>query len=198
MKFKKSLLLVIFTWLATASNFALAAMVYDYNLAEVKYETTDSILYTTLMSVTGTVELSTALGINHTFSDSVPLKSYSFFDGQQTLDQTSDGISATFKFATDDTGKITDWEVNLNISTPEAAIKERTIETIFVTGSPDNGDIGLIATATPGLFGSTGSTTDFGSTGTPGVWTAAVPLPATVWLFGSGLVGLFGIAKRKK
>jgi len=30
-------------------------------------------------------------------------------------------------------------------------------------------------------------------TGTP-----AVPVPAAVWLFGSGLIGLIGIARRKK
>ena len=27
---------------------------------------------------------------------------------------------------------------------------------------------------------------------------SAVPIPAAVWLFGSGLIGLIGIAKRKK
>ncbi len=26
---------------------------------------------------------------------------------------------------------------------------------------------------------------------------SAVPIPATVWLFGSGLIGLFGVARRK-
>ena len=31
-----------------------------------------------------------------------------------------------------------------------------------------------------------------------GVTTAVVPLPAAVWLFGSGLIGLVGIARRKK
>jgi hypothetical protein len=31
-----------------------------------------------------------------------------------------------------------------------------------------------------------------------GQWTAVVPLPAAVWLFGSGLVGLIGIAHRKR
>jgi hypothetical protein len=31
-----------------------------------------------------------------------------------------------------------------------------------------------------------------------GVWTvSAVPIPAAVWLFGSGLLGLIGIARRK-
>jgi hypothetical protein len=31
-----------------------------------------------------------------------------------------------------------------------------------------------------------------------GQWTAVVPLPAAVWLFGSGLMGLIGIAHRKR
>jgi hypothetical protein len=29
-------------------------------------------------------------------------------------------------------------------------------------------------------------------------WVGAVPVPAAVWLFGSGLIGLVGIARRKK
>ena len=30
------------------------------------------------------------------------------------------------------------------------------------------------------------------------VSTSAVPVPAAVWLFGSGLIGLIGVARRKK
>jgi hypothetical protein len=42
-----------------------------------------------------------------------------------------------------------------------------------------------------------GCTVDFS---TPIIWNgpATVPLPATAWLFGSGLLGLLGIARRKK
>lgn len=35
-----------------------------------------------------------------------------------------------------------------------------------------------------------------GTTGLTGT-VSAVPIPASVWLFGSGLIGLIGIAKRK-
>jgi len=39
-----------------------------------------------------------------------------------------------------------------------------------------------------------------GPSGIPGSWSAvqAVPVPAAVWLFGSGLIGFIGIARRKK
>ena len=37
-----------------------------------------------------------------------------------------------------------------------------------------------------------------GNTGSMWVNIAAVPIPAAVWLFGSGLLGLIGIARRKK
>ena len=39
-----------------------------------------------------------------------------------------------------------------------------------------------------------------GSVGPAGTWTSAsvVPVPAAVWLFGSGLIGLAGVARRKK
>jgi hypothetical protein len=30
------------------------------------------------------------------------------------------------------------------------------------------------------------------------IWTQPIPVPAAVWLFGSGLLGLIGVAKRKK
>lgn len=41
------------------------------------------------------------------------------------------------------------------------------------------------------------STRDSGITGSMLVRSAVVPVPASMWLFGSGLVGLFGVARRK-
>ncbi|MCR4347287.1 MAG: VPLPA-CTERM sorting domain-containing protein [Sulfuricaulis sp.] len=49
----------------------------------------------------------------------------------------------------------------------------------------------------PGSAGFAGWTAQWHQQGT-GVYTAAVPVPAAVWLFGSGLLGLVGIARRKK
>ena len=57
------------------------------------------------------------------------------------------------------------------------------------------------AYASPGIFNvSLTVTDDYGNTATA-LTTAeisAVPVPAAVWLFGSGLIGLVGIARRKK
>jgi hypothetical protein len=53
--------------------------------------------------------------------------------------------------------------------------------------------------ATPGeyfvsFFGEAGASTSYGMYG---IEISQVPLPAAVWLFGSGLLGLIGIARRK-
>jgi hypothetical protein len=54
--------------------------------------------------------------------------------------------------------------------------------------------------ATPGdyfvsFFGEAGASTSYGMYG---IEISQVPLPAAVWLFGSGLLGMIGIARRKK
>lgn len=48
------------------------------------------------------------------------------------------------------------------------------------------------------LTASGGFLTGFTASGTGEVQGALVPVPAAVWLFGSGLIGLVGIARRKK
>ncbi len=42
------------------------------------------------------------------------------------------------------------------------------------------------------------TTSDFATIPQDNLFTSAVPVPAAVWLFGSGLLGLLGIARRKK
>lgn len=52
------------------------------------------------------------------------------------------------------------------------------------------------STEDPGAAGFTGWTAQWHQQGT-GVYVSAVPVPAAAWLFGSGLVGLVGVARRK-
>ena len=63
-----------------------------------------------------------------------------------------------------------------------------------------NGPGSFTFDATPGayfvsFFGEAGA---FTGSGKYGIEISQVPVPATVWLFGSGLLGLIGMARRKK
>jgi hypothetical protein len=61
-------------------------------------------------------------------------------------------------------------------------------------------DIGIVF-ADGSSFFSDNSKLAFTGTGTIGIdnfGVSAVPIPATVWLFGSGLIGLIGLGRKKK
>lgn len=78
------------------------------------------------------------------------------------------------------------------------------------------GTIGPVSIATSGNSGQTDEDSFFGATNTGGIssifisnssggieidhlqYGAVIPVPAAIWLFGSGLLGLIGIARRKK
>lgn len=65
-------------------------------------------------------------------------------------------------------------------------------------GYPDlQYDIGSWRLLLPGWSQSSPTSDVFEIRGTYNVQLAAVPIPAAVWLFGSGLLGLIGIARRK-
>ena len=73
-----------------------------------------------------------------------------------------------------------------------------------IIGTPD---IAGISTTSGTTFGNPGDNWNFKSTDDtedccgPGNWlysSVVVPIPAALWLFGSGLLGLVGIARRKK
>ena len=95
------------------------------------------------------------------------------------------------------------------------------VDFVFTTYTPSGGlfpnfDIATISFNVIGAVGSSTSITfadsDFGGFVSPGavpvavtyvnglvnVTASAVPVPAAVWLFGTGLLGLAGLAKRKK
>lgn len=62
----------------------------------------------------------------------------------------------------------------------------------------DNGESDGTPCTLPGTDCIELSSAWFGSVGEGGGPPAAIPIPAAVWLFGSGLIGLAGVARRKK
>ena len=98
----------------------------------------------------------------------------------------------------------------------QKAMADNGIEAIDMGGQALLGDTGIATMACSTSSCSSGSTftldyfahvpvgdpSGHGGTGynlhLEGVVTSAVPVPAAMWLFGSGLLGLIGVAKRKK
>ncbi len=69
----------------------------------------------------------------------------------------------------------------------------------FGAGYLEVWNVKLLSTAAGGLHSGFNVDTIYGTAGGDfAQYTSAVPVPAAVWLFGSGLLGLVGIARRKK
>jgi hypothetical protein len=66
-----------------------------------------------------------------------------------------------------------------------------TADSFYVWSEPGPGD-------TAGPYLSVARFQDTGPTQEGSDWVGAVPVPAAVWLFGSGLLGLIGIARRRR
>ena len=139
-------------------------------------------IYDTTMSLTGTVEFATPLPPN-LFGEVFPIV-FSFNDGVNTFTD-EDFTSPAFGFATNPLGEIIGWEIRLNID--EGGFTSLIINsdntmlggTDLILFDPFEGEPGFV----------------FGNS--PGSW-SVVPVPPALWLFGSGLLGLIGIARRKK
>jgi hypothetical protein len=148
------------------------------------------------MEITGTVELAAPLGANNPFSPSEEPISFSFSDGINTLTEsnTTSG-SVILKLQTDATGNINTWQIELFTGWTTTSLGGTSAIIGSTSFGEDKGDMRECLNN-----GCTIQDTDFGKiSGSPGSWsTSAVPVPAAVWLFGSGLLGLVGMARRKK
>jgi hypothetical protein len=92
---------------------------------------------------------------------------------------------------------LSSWFMNWNNSDVHAGTgKSDGITSAFATGTwdPVTGDYNLSWQSLTGLGPKAGLTSSFTLEGT----VSAVPIPPATWLFGSGLLGLFGFIKRKK
>ena len=166
------------------------------------------------MSVSGTFELPNALGSNLVGSQIIPT-SFSFTDGVNIItsaDMAGDPqlYNVEFSFHTESNGDITSWSIYLDIgpvSTPfypdtlanigDSLLRIHTTGGLFATAW----DIGTVFTCTAINSDSSCATDmEYGDiTFSPGTWAvSSVPIPSAVWLFGSGILGLIGISRKKK
>jgi hypothetical protein len=194
--------------LSIAASPALAAVVYGYSGDQFDaFPSTTT--YDTSNFISGTVTLENLLTANTTSTPTI--LDFSFTDGHQTLSMANGAAIVAMEFTTDE-DSITSWRVELNIL-PSGPLEVGDVTQTIITYNRDTDveDAGRIQRVDRTLsFLSISdlssdpvpiSSIDFGTASTAGVWTgeiASVPLPAAAWLFGSGLLGLAGIARRKK
>ena len=175
-----------------------ASVIYTYT-GNVFDTFSNSTSYDNTVAVTGTIELAAQLGANNPFNPQEEPISFSFSDGINTLTE-SNTDSVIFRVQTDGTGSISNWQIELVTGWTTLAVGDTntiigtSFSAISLTGS-DKGDTRECLNG-----GCTIQSTDFGQIqNSPGSWTVtAVPVPAALWLFGSGLLGLIGIARHKK
>ena len=145
--------------------------------------------------VTASFELSTALGTNMAATTITP-DAWSISDGLTTItDQTVDFFLFTLLIGTDASGNIDRWRflaANSALSLGEVS----QIETTFNASLPtiDDARYCTVGTTSSCSFVAVASLSS-----NPGSWTVVTtPLPATAWLFASGLLGLLGISRRRR
>lgn len=172
-----------------------ASVIYTYSGNS--FDTfSDPSSYTTGMAVTGTVELAAPLVANLPSSVVAPI-SFSFSDGINTI--TSTNASDLFiELGTDGLSGINQWNIQVYRAIDDGTEfgKQYSIFTTFI-GVTAN-DYGRMQICEGGPCGFD-SVTDAGyQLLVHGSWSGSlVPVPAAAWLFGSGLIGLIGFARRK-
>ena len=145
------------------------------------------VLGTAVGPVTGTLELSISEPTITQSWDSLDVLAYSFTFDNFTIDNTnstlSNSLTGTVPFTT---------TASAPFSAGDGFLLARYNADNSVFLNITLGGVNLVQGS---LAGCTGSCQALA----PGMWTrtSVVPVPAAVWLFGSGLIGLIGVARRK-
>jgi len=190
-RFIQGLFICLVCMIATPAQ---AAVVYTY--AGNPFDTFSSpSSYDASMLVTVTLELASKLGPNLNGVDVAPV-SFNLDDGIQIIND-SNATDASFNFSTDATGAITFWFVRAQIGFPTDPPTVNDTSSSINTGKDSFSANDFGGTVTCLDVNCTTSANDFGEViNNAGAW-SVVPLPPAFYLFGSGLLGLIGIVRRK-
>ena len=189
--------------LVLSTNTANASVVYKY--VGNKY-TSATNPYDTSMNVSGSFTVDSLL-INVSGDVTSLISSFNFTDGVHTLTNADQIERFRFLLDTNESGQIINWEIGIIELLPP--ILGATAAGIYSRGIPtidgfDNDDSGTLRQCNAAAFGEciTSEIRNIGrgsvsTLNNPGNW-SVVPIPAAAWLFGTGLLGLIGVSRRKK
>jgi len=149
------------------------------------------VLDTAVDSVTGTLELNLSEPTIAQSWDSADVLTYSFTFNNFTIDNTN---STLINSSVGNVPFTTTLSAPFSLDDGFLVARYDADNSVFLNISDTL--LNLAQGAIPGGCGPRGTCQAF----TPGSWTrtSVVPIPAAVWLFGSGLICLVGLGKRKK
>ena len=196
-----SALVLVAIVLITPMNRLHAAVIYEYTGSNYMYfSPSGSSIYDDTMAVTGSFTVSSPL-IDFNGDLSSLVTSYIFNDGIHTITD-ADGLFGDFRMSTDSFGNPVTWSIdvfNREPDDPSLKIGDQvptiTTRLDFSGHSEDFAQVYECTSITEGSCVFDLVTDAY--TPIAGNW-SVIPTPAALWLFGSGLLGLVGMARRKK
>jgi len=173
-----------------SSSTAMAIVVYQYTGRTYTNILSPNNPYDYTMSITGSFTVAAPM---ENFTGVFTPLSWSFNDGVHTL-TSADHIWSQNQVTTDASGMPTAWAM---IMLNKLLVEEGDLHHFMLIRN--TGDTAEIEACWWQNTACGSTPVAYGDSFTAGNWEVSnVPVPAAVWLFGSGLLGLVGIARRKK